>query len=190
MYCPRCTRDVPPDALSCPSCGARVTATRTWFTLTRVADRLSRFRVGDVVRSLLPGTRNGQPSELCEVDLQPGECELYRTELRSASLLVAYQHARLWDGATCLLSNRRLILCVPKSEPVQLPLGDIRAVNAYHHWDNSGGFSYWVAVYRVRSDFSDNRGNICLVCRDRQQSHELAAQIQSAIAVTREKVES
>ena len=184
MYCPRCTRDVPAGALSCPSCGARVTSTSTWFTLTRVAERLSRTRLGDAIRGLLPGTAGEEPV-LPQGGWEPDERELYRAELRSASLLVAYQHARLWDRATCLLSNRRLILQVPKGDSVQVPLSDICAVNAHHEWDSLGGFSYWVAVYKVRSDFSDNRGNLCLICQDRQQSHELAWQIQDAIVMNR-----
>ncbi len=185
MYCLRCTRDVPAGALSCPSCGARVTSVGTWFTLARVAEWVSRAMPGTLVKSLRPRTRSQHLEARSENQWEPGEHELYRTELRSASLLVAYQHARLWDRATCLVSNRRLILHAAKGDAVHLPLTDICAVAAHRQWDSLHGFSYWVAVYKFRSDFSDNRGNICLVCHERQQSYELAAQIQNAMAKNR-----
>jgi RNA polymerase subunit RPABC4/transcription elongation factor Spt4 len=185
MYCPRCTRDVPAGAVSCPSCGARVTATGTWFTMTMVADWLSGKRARDAVKRLLPRNWTRPLTVLPQTRWEPDEHQLYHAELLSASLQVAYQHARLWRKVSCLLTNRRLVLRVPEGDVMQLALRDIRAVTACHHWDSLDGFSQWVAIYKVRGDFSDTRGDICLVCHNRGQSHELAAEIESAIAANR-----
>jgi hypothetical protein len=114
-----------------------------------------------------------------EPTLEPGERELYRTEIEGMSRRIVERHSQLTGPAACTVTNRRLLVCAPLRQQLEIPLGTL--LTAYAHRDLARLQSYWVALHEHRSDFSDRRGTICLSCSSNRESQELAWQIRDAL---------
>ena len=114
--------------------------------------------------------------------LESGECEVYRTRVQGVSVYAVERHTNVEKRATCILTDRRLMMRDERGGFVQIRLDGVRATHAHREYDSLTGFAYRVAIERTGSCVHDPLGDICLLCENQAQSQELVSAIESALS--------
>jgi hypothetical protein len=107
------------------------------------------------------------------------ETELYRARLLRVTAYTIDRHILVQGRATCIVTNRRIMLDDAHTRSIQILRDEIRAVRAGRTYDTVEGFTFWVAVERVGSNVHEPEGDVCLVCASQGASAALASAIEA-----------
>lgn len=70
------------------------------------------------------------------------EQELFRTDVHAVSIFAIDGYTDVERNATCIVTDRRLMMSDPKGNMVQIPLTAIRTTRVQRAYDRDSGFTY------------------------------------------------
>lgn len=107
--------------------------------------------------------------------LESGEHETCRTQLVGVTAYSVDRHVTLQSQSTCIVTDRRVVMCDFHGSRVEVLGSHIRAVRSRRTYDPADGFSYSVVLERLGSAIHDPEGDMLLIASGARQSESLFA---------------